>query len=97
MINRFFNADLIAQNWIFEKHVHIWTEVENPNFEAQNGPKIWAYGAYLLLIHKSSSNELLGHVLSESSGNFLRIQTKTYILTHLGDFWYTSESPTIRP
>ena len=46
--------------------------VENLNFDSIGARNIWACGAYLLHIYKSSSDELINQVFYESSGNFSR-------------------------
>ena len=59
--------------------------VENLNFDPFGDlkwPKNLGLWAYLLHTYKSSSNELINQVSSESSGNFSRKLTKTYKLTY---------------
>ena len=51
--------------------------VKNLNFDTSGGPNIWASGAYLLHTYKSSSNELINQVLSESSGNSKKRRQKS--------------------
>ena len=81
----------IKQDWcesrgkFLTKYSKIWFLT---HLEVQNGPKTRFSGAYLLHTYKSSPNELVSQVSSESSRNFSRKEVKTYIhvLTYLALF-----------
>ena len=81
----------IKQDWcesrgkFLTKYSKIWILT---HLEVQNGPKTRFSGAYLLHTYKSSPNELVSQVSSESSRNFSRKEVKTYIhvLTYLALF-----------
>ena len=70
-LQKAFKARLMSfQRKLLTKYWKTWILT---HLEAQNGPKIWASGAYLLNTCKNSSNELANEVSSQTRCKFLNV------------------------